>query len=327
MTYYFIADIGGTNARFGCVRNDRSFRQIEHPMTFHNKDFNSVSALIHHYFKSIGEYEINDGCVAVAGPVADDQVSITNLGWSFSINELRKQLQIAELVVMNDFVSLAYSLPHLLASDLTEIIPGKAQENGTKIVLGPGTGLGAAALIVDEAGHRTVVSTEAGHIGFAPGSELEIEILRLMQQESDYVPIEDLVSGAAFPTLYKVLANLLGKPAEELTAVDITRRAMEQDDPLCTEVLSLFCSMLASFAGDMALCFGATGGIYLGGGLLPKLELSVIVENFSRQFRNKGRMSHILADVPVVLINPRNAALIGASSYYQAMMSSFEQPI
>ncbi len=320
MAYYFVADIGGTNARFGCVNQAAPHWWIEHAMALRNEEFNSVDDLIRTYFAALPEMQIKGGCLAIAGPVIDDQINITNLGWSFSIAELQQCLQLSELVVINDFVGLAHSLAHLSAEALTEIIAGQGRIGATRLVLGPGTGLGVAALLGERNGRHSVIDTEAGHIGFAPSSDVQVEVLKAMRRQCDYVPIEDLISGTGLPDLYQVLTRIQGKPAERLSATQITDHAAAGSEPICVEVVALFCAMLASFAGDMALCFHASGGVYLGGGLLPKLPLPLIVDSFKQQFSNKGRMSHLLAETPVYLIKPGNAALIGASSYYRTRL-------
>ncbi len=322
MNGYFVADIGGTNARFGCVAEADSFRQISRRMTFRNADFADVEALIKAYLESLTHNKINGGCLAIAGPVLAEQVCLTNRGWAFDSTALRQRLGMKQLAVINDFVSLAHSLPHLTPADLSEIVPGKPAANATRIVLGPGTGLGMAALISEADGKQTVISTEAGHVGFAPGSELEIEVLGALRRECGHVPIEDLVSGSGLPRLHAALAQVRGAAAQPLSATEITAHAAAHKDSIQAEVVVLFCTMLAGFAGDMALCFHAHGGVYLGGGLLPKLAPTVIAENFAGRFRNKGRMAHVLADTPVYLIKPSHAALIGASSYYQSMQTA-----
>ena len=317
MASYLVADIGGTNGRFGCVRNDGSFTQIEHWKVFANDEFASLYELITEYRSSLPDETIEGGCLAIAGPVSSDAVQMTNRDWSFSIEDLRERLGFVHLEIINDFTSLAYSLPHLPDADLLTVCPGRKIENAPRLILGPGTGLGAAALVIDQAGNPVVVSTEAGHMSFAPGTDLEMQILMKIKKGNGHVAVEDLISGRGLPVLHQALAGLRGRVAESLSTKEIADRAMKESDEVCGEAVSVFCAMLSSFAGDLALCFGARGGVYLGGGLLPKINTYLLKADFAARFRSKGIMSKVLKEIPVFLVTSEAASLLGASFWYR----------
>lgn len=317
MASYLVADVGATNGRFGCVRNEDSFTQIAHWKVFANDDFAGLFELITQYRSQVAGEIITGGCLAIAGPVSADAVQMTNRDWSFSIEDLRRRLGFAHLEIINDFAGLAYSLPHLPDIDRVTVCPGEVVESAPMLVLGPGTGLGAAALVIGPGENPVVVSTEAGHMGFAPGTPLEIKILENIMEKNSHVSVENLISGRGMPVLYQSIAGLRGRAVEMLSAQQITDRALAETDENCRATLSVFCAVLGSFAGDLALCFGARGGVFLGGGMLPKLGAFLPRTEFAVRFRSKGVMSRVLNDVPVFLVTSEAASLLGSSYWYR----------
>jgi len=334
---WIVADIGGTNARFSLVTDrdeNTGAYTLSQQRDFATADFTTFEACFDAYLAAIGselerqrpEY----ACIAIAGPVNGDKVKFTNVNWHFSISEVQQHFALKRFDVLNDFAALACSVTHLGVDDCIEVRPGRALEKTAKAIIGPGTGLGVAALVHGPHGWAPLAS-EGGHRGFAPQTEREMAILGMLQAERGYVCAENLLSGAGLVNIYQALAQLDNKPCGEIQPSDITERVFNADAEalvekvdaqLARETLEIFCAVLGSVVGDTALTYGAKGGVYLGGGILPRMPEFLLNSDFLARFENKGVMSHYLQDIPVQLIVHKNPALIGAAAWLETCLAS-----
>jgi len=309
-----VADIGGTNARFALAQlADRiSLSQIKILST---GDYNSLQAAVAAYLSETGA-QPRMASIAVAGPVVGDQVRMTNCPWAFRRSSLAAELSMDQVTVLNDFEAIASALPCLDEGDLLKIGPGEIQDGGNKIVLGPGTGIGVAAITAVGDDGWKVLTSEGGHVGFAPADDLERQILRTVKYKYPRVSVERVISGQGFATLHQALAALRGEEVAPLSPKEITRRAVDNPAGHCGQVVDIFCGILGTFAGDMAVTFNATGGVYLAGGILPKIQEFFLASRFRNRFEDKGRLTYI-RDIPTLQITAKQPALIGAAARIQ----------
>ncbi len=301
-----LGDIGGTNARFALLRDDR-LGPIE---VFAVNDYPRFTDALAALLASDRGHKITSAAFAAAGVVDDDRCPITNSGWLIDAAELRESLHFSQVLLVNDFEALAWSLPQLGSADLFAIGNGRAVPGAPLAVLGPGTGLGLACF-VPHPGGDVVVASEGGHASFAAGSAREDAIIAQIRQRCGHVSAERVLSGGGLVNLYEAIAAIEGKPAPERGAADITTAGLDGSCALCRQALDTFCAMLGSFAGDAALTFGARGGVYIGGGIAPRLVKYLQTSQFRARFEAKGRLRPYLAAVPSFVIVHPDAALVG----------------
>lgn len=308
-----VADIGGTNARFGIasIGEKITVEQIEILAT---ADYDSLQSAAQHYLSKTTGPRPAIGSVAIAGFVANEHVQMTNCPWSFKRSALASELEMERVSVLNDFEAIACALPFLQQSDLMQIGRG-SHKNGNKVVIGPGTGIGVAALTPVGLGWK-VLASEGGHIGFSPADDLERQLLRAVKHKYARVSVERIISGQGFSNLHQALATLKGHEVDEMTPMEITREAIENPQGHCGEVVDIFCGILGSFAGDMAVIFNATDGVYLAGGILPKIQNFFLNSRFRERFENKGRLDFV-KDIPTLQIMEKQPALLGAAAHIQ----------
>lgn len=315
---YVVADIGGTNARFGLVTGKTDGRfDIIHQERFASCDFPDMQSLVAHYLEIVSDYAPQHACLAVAGPVGGDEVRLTNLSWHFSIKETQQNLGLTQLEVINDFVAYASSIPLLPPQALVQVRDGKPLETAPIAVLGPGTGLGVASLIPDGKGGWSAIGCEGGHIALGASTEMQRKVLCALAEELDFVSAELALSGSGLPNLYRAVAKVRGVQPKALTSADISEMALD-GEPTCYETLSLFCEWLGGMAADITLAQGARGGLYLGGGILPRFLEFFLKSNFVKGFTDKGVMSAYMADIPVYLAIETHSALTGSAAWMEA---------
>lgn len=297
-----VADIGGTNARFAAVA--AGSRELERIMTLHCTDYPQLVDALRFYIASLGQCTVSKLCLAIAGPVEQDWIQFTNNPWSFGKTELQQALGIP-LLAINDFSAQAWSLDTLKDSELDWLDAPRPRGGKARAILGPGTGLGVAG--------RTpgggVLVTEGGHCSFAPTDRHQMDVLELLWRRFDRVSVERLVSGPGLSNLYWANSILAGREAE-LDASDITAGAVDKD-ALCVETVTDFLAILAGFAGDVAMLMGALDGVYLSGGILPRLGPLFDRERFRRDFSAKGRHTEYCAAIPIALVDAENPGLRG----------------
>jgi glucokinase len=310
----FVADVGGTNARLALIFDDEGVPRCEKVLAC--ADYRSLVEAIEHYFGQVAELKGRErpfeGAVAIANPVTGDWVKMTNHVWAFSIEEARKALGLERLLVLNDFTALAISLPLIPGAELRKVGGGDPVADSPLALLGAGTGLGVSGLIPSPSGWIPLQG-EGGHATFSPANAREADILRILLREHSHVSTERLISGIGMDNLHRAIAELDGKAPASLTPADITERAMSGRDPLCREVLDTFCAMLGTAAGNLALTLGARGGVYIGGGIVPRLGDYFSASPFRRRFEEKGRFSAYLAAIPTYVILAKTPALLGAA--------------
>jgi glucokinase len=258
--------------------------------------------------------------VAIANPVEGDEVRMTNYHWQFSIEAMRGKLGFDTLVVVNDFTALAMALPRLGLADRRQVGGGSARERSVIGILGSGSGLGVSGLIPADDGW-IALGTEGGHASFAPQDERELAILAFAKQSLPHVSFERLLSGPGLELIYRALAARAGKRAAQgLSAPEITRRALAGSDAVCVDTLDAFCAMLGTAAANLAVTLGALGGIYIGGGIVPRLGATFDRSRFRQRFEDKGRFSAYLAQIPTWVITAENATFQGVSAILAAQL-------
>ncbi len=304
-----VADIGGTNARFALVGADaqpfaeRVLRCSEHA---------DIVTAVETYLAGVDGPRPREAVFAIANPITGDRLTMTNHTWSFSIEQTRRRLQLERFDVINDFTALAMSLPWLEATDLRQVGRGEAVAGSPMAVLGPGTGLGVSGLL--PAGERWIpLQGEGGHASVCPGTRTEHAIVEFCSHRFGHVSFERLVSGSGLQNLLAALSALEDCPSEALSPETITERALSGTDPLCARVVDTFCALLGAAAGNLALTLGATGGVYIGGGIVPRLGERFHRSPFRARFQDKGRFSTYLAPIPTFVIHAARPALIGVA--------------
>jgi glucokinase len=309
-----VADIGGTNARFAVA--DLGTLKLSEIRNLPCAGHPTLAAAIGDYLRGISDPP-RHAVIAVAAPVTGEAIQLTNSGWSFARRELCRAAGLEAVLVLNDFEALALSLPHLSASELHQIGGGAPLEHGTKTVLGPGTGLGVAGLVWG-GGDWVAVPGEGGHVTLGAHDQRELALIERLRKGRDHLSVERALSGLGLPELYQAVAASRGIAPEDVAPSEVVARAMKAADPPADEALTLFITWLGRFAGDVALVYGARGGVYLGGGIPPKLVPQLSNGEFRRAFEAKGRMGAFLAPIPVYVILAEFAALKGAAAGLRA---------
>lgn len=311
MTPYamLVADIGGTRARFALLDESGSPERVR---ILAVADFAGPAEAIQAYLTEVGCPGLQAAAIALAGPVHDEVVGLTNGAWTFARADLKARLGLSRLLLLNDFTALALSLPQLDAADLHQVGGGEPIELAPKAVLGPGTGLGVSGVFFDR-GHWLALTGEGGHCSLSPADARESTILALARLEFDHVSAERLLSGSGLPLLHRLVAEVDGRRGEPLSTAEIVARAVAGNDVQCRAVIDTFCAMLGSVAGNLALTLGAQGGMYVGGGIIPRLGELFDHSPFRARFEAKGRFAAYLAAIPTYVMLSPTPALLGAA--------------
>jgi glucokinase len=305
-----LADIGATHARFALQTAPGTYRSVR---VLKCDDFDGIVALLRFYLSEHTDVRLNHAALALANPVDGDYVRMTNRPWAFSTDEVRRELGLATLLIVNDFTALAMAIPGLKPEDLMQVGPGKPVPGAVLGVLGPGTGLGVSGGIPTVDGFVTLGS-EGGHVNFAPSDEREFAILQTAWREWSHVSNERLISGPGMEIIHRALAERNGVEAPARDSAAIIAAAMESHDPLCLEVLECFCGMLGGAAANLAVTLGAFGGIFIGGGIVPRLGEWFRSSPFRAHFEAKGRFSGYIADIPTYVISTPHVAFDGVAN-------------
>jgi len=311
-----VADIGGTNIRLAITEHNN----ITGIITYQCADFPSLIDVIRRYIeeKQLTDASIN-ACLAIACPTDDDLISMTNLPWQFSQKELKEELELNKLMLINDYTAIAMAIPMLTDQQKVKIGGGEAVANKPIAVCGPGTGLGVANLIPIE-NNWHCLSGEGGHTDFAPVDELDIQILQYLKTFKKRVSYEQLLSGYGLEQIYQALLAIKNEDSSaiseaKLTAKDISTQALDGSCALCQQALAQFCKVLGSFAGNLALTTASLGGVYIAGGIVPRFINYVQKSEFRARFETKGRMCHLNQQTPTYVITESQPGLIGAAAY------------
>jgi len=305
-----VADIGGTNARFALATPEGAAFCLSQISNYHCSSAQGLGELLGRYLRELGDSRPERACLAIAGPNDGRKGIVTNLGWRVDADVLAREAGLAHVLLANDFAALASAAPALDESATRLLKPGIARADGPISVLGPGTGLGVA-LVVPHGGGYTTVSTEGGHMGFAPVTPVEIALCAHVRGQLPHVSIESLLCGAGLTRIHGFVSGSTGLPASEVSA-----RALAGTDAHCVEAVQMFIGILGSVAGDVALVHGATGGVMIGGGVVPRLRPLLAGSTFCERFLAKEPMRALLEKTPVRLITAEHVALHGAAALY-----------
>lgn len=307
-----VGDVGGTNARFALAHMVEGRPVLEHHDSFPAETYPT-------FLKGVAAFldtcpvKPTGGVIAVAGPVTDGQIDLTNSPWRVSEAELQT-LGLNPVRLINDFEALAWGAPVVPADQLASLGGPDRGDSGAAIaVLGPGTGFGVSALARDHHGHEIAMPSEGGHVCFAPGDATEDEILRILRRRYDRVSIERLICGPGLLNMHRALAEIDGRESHIEDPADITTAALENPDSHCGATLARFCAILGAVAGDIALTTGARGGVYIAGGIAPRILPFLKASPFRERFERKGRFQDYMAAVPTNVILHKHAALLGAA--------------
>ena len=306
-----IADIGGTHARFALVEGATVSEPVVMRCAEHAGPAEAAAAFLAAHG---GGVRPDRAAFAVASPITGDVVDLTNSAWHFSIEAVRQTLGLKRLEIVNDFTAVALSVRHLGADHLLKIGAGVAVSGCPVAVLGPGTGLGVSAVVPDRQGRWTALATEGGHVTLAATNAQEDAVLEWLRRRFGHVSAERVLSGPGLVNLYEALAGLRGVHPVYGTPDAISQRGLDGSCPLCRDALEMFFAILGTVAGNLALTVGARGGVYVAGGILPRMRDAFAQSAFRHRFEDKGRFRDYLGPVPTWLVvhpQPAFAGLAG----------------
>lgn len=321
-------DIGGTKTVLALVESRLGALALVRKATFHSHDFATFESVIARFLADGPKAGIDAACFGVAGPVVDGRVTTTNLPWHLEEDRLAAAIPARHVRLLNDLAAMAEGMLALPAASF-EVLQAGEPRTGSMALIAAGTGLGEAVLHWDGARHG-VVSSEGGHVDFAPRSDLEIELLRFLRGELGHVSYERIVSGPGLVNIYRFLRSRGGAPEpgwlrDRIESGDpsaaISEAALRGDDPTCVEALDLFVSIYGAEAGNLALKSLAVGGVLIGGGIGPRIRAKLTDGTFLHAFRDKGRFSTLMASIPVRLALEPNAPLLGAARVAASLLS------
>ncbi|MBX9828986.1 MAG: glucokinase [Xanthobacteraceae bacterium] len=309
-----VGDIGGTNARFalasrGSLSCVHSSKAAEHSGV--------LEAATRFLTRECEAANLEGVALGVAGPVRNGRSTITNTGWTVDRKALQSHLNCQAVYLLNDFEALAWSLPHLSASHVVQLHAGKAVADAPQLVVGPGTGFGAACLVRDD-GRFVAVTGEAGHSTCPAASASDEEIVGRLRKRFDHVSIERVLSGPGLQNLYGALAEIAGTDVPSRRASEIAEAGLQGTCETCSRALDAFCEMLGTVAGNLALTFGAVGGVYIAGGIVPRILPRLQQSGFEDRFLAKGRYRNYVQNIPVHVILHPQASLVGLAAYFDA---------
>jgi len=313
---FVAADVGGTHVRIGLVHG-RAPVEVRDYRRFACADFPGLAEAIAHYLSTNPEAQgVRRGVIACAGHALEDGTLLSvNLPWPVSPSRIARQLGFDDIRLVNDFEAVAHAVADLGAHSLLRLSGPERTPSGPTLVVGPGTGLGAAVRIPD--GDRAVVlATEAGQASLTVATDLEMAVLRELRGDGCHVPMEHVLSGPGLVRLHAALARVRGVAPVPSTPDAITAAAQSGDDALARETLDVFCELLGAAIGDMALLYGAHGGVHLAGGVLPQIRAFLPQSGFVRRFLDKGPMREALQRIPVTLVEHGQLGVIGAAGWY-----------
>jgi glucokinase len=309
-----LGDVGGTNARWAWQPGPGAALERVHVLPC--SKFGAIDACIEQYLQLESLPPPRNAAFGIATAVTGDQVQMTNHAWRFSIAALRARLGVDRLLVLNDFEALAHALPALGDGDSRAVGAGVAAADANKAVIGAGTGLGTAGLVADGRGGWQPVVGEGGHATLAASTPREASLLAVLRERFGHASAERALSGPGLVNLYEALCLLDAALPAALEPAEVLTRAMvrgEAHDPRCGEALQHFAALLGSAAGNLALTLGARGGVYIGGGIVPRLGLHFDALPFRARFEEKGRFRSYLEAIPTRVITAEAPALLGAA--------------
>ncbi|HEX3502592.1 MAG TPA: glucokinase [Xanthobacteraceae bacterium] len=301
-----LGDIGATNARFAELTDGR----LGHVTSFEVARFPKFEDALRTYLSDHASARgFTQGLLAVAGPIDHGRATLTNTSWLVEPSDLKASFGF-DVQVVNDFQAVAYSLPSLVTADLVQISQGKAEKGAPKVALGPGSGLGVACLVEYE-GECLVIPSEGGHASLAGNSDREDAVIKVLRRRFGHASAERAISGPGLENIYQAMVTLDGLDMPSMNAAQITQRALNNECKLAYEALGTFCALLGSFAGSAALTFGGRGGVYIAGGISPRIVEFLARSQFRARFEGKGRFQGYLEQIPSYVIVHPAAAFLG----------------
>ena len=319
MTYYLSGDIGGTKSLLSISAADARIPLLQ--KSYASAAFAGMSEILDDFLAEAGVRNIKSACLAVAGPVMGRVVSFTNLPWEIDGDALAERYGIKQVALVNDFEAAGYGIDALTSADLLTLQTGNEVTQGARLVMGAGTGLGVAWLTWQQGAYR-VHPSEAGHMDFAPADDIQVLLLRYLQQRHGHVSCERIVSGPGLVSIFEFMRDtglavpsprLLAAMAKEDAAAALTQFAQLDDEPIARMTLDLFLSVYGAFAGNLALAALPRGGVYVAGGIAAKIAAQMQGGEFMKAFLSKGRYTGLLAKLPLhIVLNP-NIGLLGAN--------------
>lgn len=322
-------DIGGTNTRLGLFTTERGPGDPVVQKKYQSQAYAGFREIVESFLNE-QQFSVDRASIGVAGPIKKNRASITNLPWVIDGNNLRHETGIGQVTMLNDLEAMAYAIPNLDDSMIETINPGVPVPECVKALIAPGTGLGEVFLTWNGTRYQPH-SSEGGHTEFGPRNTLEIELLSYMLKRYEHVSYEWVCSGIGIPNLYSFFKDTGRYPepaslAKALAEADdktplIVSAGIEDPKkyPICVAVLELFTSILGAQAGNLAMTVSSFGGMYVGGGIPPRIVDYIRSPLFLRAFQNKGRLGPMVADMPIYLITHPNTALLGAACHALGM--------
>jgi glucokinase len=311
-----LADIGGTNARFALMEHG----EIGSPEHLRVADFPVMADAVAAFLSRQGGAKPTAGLFGVAGPVVNNRCIFTNSSWVVDGDALAKHFGIASVRLLNDFEALGWSLSGLKSGDLFALGNQRPAPDAPMLVLGPGTGFGAAAFL--HVPQPTVVVTEAGHATLPATSDREAEVIAELRRKFGHVSVERVLSGSGLENIYSALAAVDGTAAPVRDAAAITKAAFDGSCPLCRATLDMFCAFLGSVAGNLVLTFLARGGVFIAGGIVPRFADRLAQTQFRTQFESKGRYQDLLRQIPTSVIVTPDTSFIGLKTFFERKLQA-----
>lgn len=314
-----VADIGGTNLRIGTTDLDGNIYNLK---LYQCNKFSGLAEIIQDYLSQIdiSDAELN-ACFAIACPVDNDVISMTNLPWEFSKRELQATLNLTKMYFINDYTAIAHAVPLLNQEQKVQIGSGDVVQGQPISICGPGTGLGVAN-VVNINKQWVSLGGEGGHVDFAPTDEIEIKILNFLLTKYKHVSYEQLLSGLGIQQIYQALMFIKGQEPEAFEAKDITQKAISNECAVCKEALDRFCAILGNFAGNLSLTLASFGGVYIAGGIVPRFIDYIKNSDFRSRFEAKGRFESFNQTIPTFVITEPQPGLIGATAFLCQKLTS-----
>lgn len=314
-----VGDVGGTNARFAAAYRRGDWIRIEQFKRYSGIAFSNFNAALERYLETTGLHPAA-ACIAVAGPVRGGKVHLTNRDWSISEAEVSARFGIAKVLVVNDFVAMARSVPELEPEAFSVVFEGTPVPGAPLLVAGPGTGFGVSTLI-PSAGGWTVLAGEGGHIAYAPRTDLERTVAHLLARDHGYVSNELVASGSGLEEVHAAFCEIFGRPFSQVSPEDM-RTMADGGDEMYLALIRLRAMAVMGAVGDLALANGALGGVVLAGGVSERIADFLKTPETRERFAARGPMSDYLADCPVRLLHEPVAPLIGAAAYFEQVLQA-----
>ena len=313
------ADIGGTSTRLRLVHGAETLDEKD----YSSQDYPDLNSILDNFIKANSPVDLQSACLAVAGPVRDGTARVTNLPWEVHESLISEDFTIPQVRIINDFEAIGYALAILSPDDFYELQAGSPDNVGTRALIGAGTGLGVA--IVTRCGERwQVLPGEGGHVDFAPRTAEQQALLDYLQQQSARVSVEMLLSGPGLERIYEFICtqNGINPGSVRRTAASISSTALIERDPLAVKTLDLFVEIYGAQAGNLALTSLATGGVFIAGGIAPKILSLLKRGRFIEMFSDKPPMSELLHSMPVRVVLNTRSGLLGAVQVASEMVTT-----